>query len=464
MRISLKNVFSDKRFNRLVLSIALPIVIQNGITNFVNLLDNIMIGQVGTEQMSGVAIVNQLMFVFNLCIFGGIAGAGIFTAQYFGSGDENNMRYTVRYKIIISFVVIALFCAIFLLFGDKLISLYITAGDGQSDPVKTHAYAMQYLKLILLQMPLFAMSQVYAGTLREINQTKVPMVASIIAFSCNLVGNYILIFGKLGIPALGVKGAAIATIIARFAEMSVLIIYSHLKSDKYVAFKHLYKGFKLPLPLFKTITKKGLPILANETLWSMSIAFLAQIYSRRGLDIVASYNIASTINNLFSVVVIAMGTTVSIILGNYLGSGKTDEAKVANARLTWISILASTAIGLVLVFTSSLFPNFYNTSQHVKDIAAEFIIIFACFMPVNAFVSCSYFTLRAGGKTFITMLFDSVYEFCISVPVALLLVNFTSLKAQLIYTVIWGLVGIKSIVGHILIKRGVWINDLTKLS
>ena len=123
----LRNTFiGDRAFYAMVLAIAVPIMVQNGITNLVNLLDNIMVGRLGTEQMSGVSIVNQLIFVYNICIFGGVSGAGIFTAQYFGSGDENNMRYTVRYKIIISFVVIALFCAIFLLFGDKLISLYIT--------------------------------------------------------------------------------------------------------------------------------------------------------------------------------------------------------------------------------------------------------------------------------------------------------------------------------------------------
>jgi putative MATE family efflux protein len=323
---------------------------------------------------------------------------------------------------------------------------------------------MDYLKLIMLQMPLFALAQVYAGTLRETNQTKVPMVASIVAFSCNLIGNYILIFGKLGLPALGVKGAAIATVAARFAELLVLVIYSHVKRDKYVAFKSLYKSIKLPLPLFKSITKKGLPILLNETLWSMSIAILAQIYSRRGLDVVASYNIASTINNLFSVVVIAMGTTVAIILGNYLGSGKTEEAVTANKRLTWMSVLSSLVMGLILVATSSLIPSFYNTEDSVKQIASQFIFIFACFMPINAFVSCAYFTMRAGGKTFITMLFDSIYEIAINVPVALLLVSFTNLTAPLIYTVVWGLVGVKSIVGHILVKNRLWLNDLTKIS
>ena len=245
--------------------------------------------------------------------------------------------------------------------------------------------------------------------------------------------------------------------------MLVLIIYSHVKRDKYPAFKWLYKSIKLPLGLFKNITKKGLPILFNETLWSISIALLAQIYSRRGLEIVAAYNIASTINNLFSIVILAMGSTVSIIVGNYLGSGKTDEAVVANTRLTVMSVIFSVIMGIILISTSSLFPRFYNTTDHVKEIAATYIFIFSCFMPVNAFVNCAYFTLRAGGKTFITMLFDSVYEIALSVPVALILVTFTNLSAPLIYAVVWGLVFIKGVIGFILINRKLWINDLTKM-
>lgn len=463
MKYTLKNVFGDKAFNKLVLAIALPIVIQNGITNFVSLLDNIMIGQVGREEMNGVSIINQLIFVFNLCIFGAVSGAGIFTAQYYGRGDTDNMRYTVRYKIYSAIFAVIFFAGILLVFKKPLINLYITPDESGTDPVATYLRAEEYLFIAILQLPFFAISQVYAGTLREANETKVPMFASLASFICNFIGNSLLIFGLLGLPALGVKGAAIATVIARAVESVILVIYAHNKSDKHRAFKGLYSSFKVPKSLAKNITKKGMPILINETLWAIGVALLAQCYSLRGLAVVNAYSIASTINNLFAVVLLALGNAVAIILGNYLGAGKTEEAVVANVRLVSISVASSIVIGIILAVLASVFPEFYNTTEEIKLLASKFIFIFALYMPVNSYINCTYFTLRSGGRTIITFFFDSVFECCLAVPVAYLLVTFTTLSAPAIYAIVLGLWFVKVVAGVILISKRIWLNDLTGL-
>ncbi len=463
MKYTLKNVFGDKAFNKLVLAIALPIVIQNGITNFVSLLDNIMIGQVGREEMNGVSIINQLIFVFNLCIFGAVSGAGIFTAQYYGRGDTDNMRYTVRYKIYSAIFAVIFFAGVLLVFRKPLIDLYITPDESGTDPVATYLRAEEYLFIAILQLPFFAISQVYAGTLREANETKVPMFASLASFICNFIGNSLLIFGLLGLPALGVKGAAIATVIARAVESAILVIYAHNKSDKHRAFKGLYSSFKVPKALAKNITKKGMPILINETLWASGVALLAQCYSLRGLAVVNAYSIASTINNLFAVVLLALGNAVAIILGNYLGAGKTEEAVVANVRLVSISVASSIVIGIILAALASVFPEFYNTTEEIKLLASKFIFIFALYMPVNSYINCTYFTLRSGGRTIITFFFDSVFECCLAVPVAYLLVTFTTLSAPAIYAIVLGLWFVKVVAGVILISKRIWLNDLTGL-
>jgi len=463
MKYTLKNVFGDKAFNKLVLAIALPIVIQNGITNFVSLLDNIMIGQVGREEMNGVSIINQLIFVFNLCIFGAVSGAGIFTAQYYGRGDTDNMRYTVRYKIYSAIFAVIFFAGVLLVFRKPLIDLYITPDESGTDPVATYLRAEEYLFIAILQLPFFAISQVYAGTLREANETKVPMFASLASFICNFIGNSLLIFGLLGLPALGVKGAAIATVIARAVESAILVIYAHNKSDKHRAFKGLYSSFKVPKALAKNITKKGMPILINETLWAIGVALLAQCYSLRGLAVVNAYSIASTINNLFAVVLLALGNAVAIILGNYLGAGKTEEAVVANVRLVSISVASSIVIGIILAVLASVFPEFYNTTEEIKLLASKFIFIFALYMPVNSYINCTYFTLRSGGRTIITFFFDSVFECCLAVPVAYLLVTFTTLSAPAIYAIVLGLWFVKVVAGVILIGKRIWLNDLTGL-
>jgi len=455
--------FGDKAFYKMILAIAIPIMIQNGITNFVSLLDNIMIGQVGREEMNGVSIINQLIFVFNLCIFGAVSGAGIFTAQYYGRGDTDNMRYTVRYKIYSAIFAVIFFAGVLLVFRKPLIDLYITPDESGTDPVATYLRAEEYLFIAILQLPFFAISQVYAGTLREANETKVPMFASLASFICNFIGNSLLIFGLLGLPALGVKGAAIATVIARAVESAILVIYAHNKSDKHRAFKGLYSSFKVPKALAKNITKKGMPILINETLWAIGVALLAQCYSLRGLAVVNAYSIASTINNLFAVVLLALGNAVAIILGNYLGAGKTEEAVVANVRLVSISVASSIVIGIILAVLASVFPEFYNTTEEIKLLASKFIFIFALYMPVNSYINCTYFTLRSGGRTIITFFFDSVFECCLAVPVAYLLVTFTTLSAPAIYAIVLGLWFVKVVAGVILIGKRIWLNDLTGL-
>lgn len=464
-KYTLKRLFGDKAFNKTVLAIALPIVIQNGITNFVSLLDNIMIGQVGIEEMNGVSIINQLTFVFNLCIFGAVSGAGIFTAQFYGRGDTENMRYTVRYKIYAAIFAVVVFGLILYLFHAPLINLYITPDEtGTIDPIVTATRAKEYLFVALWQLPFFAISQVYAGTLREANETKVPMYASLAAFVCNFVGNSLLIFGLLGFPKMGVEGAALATVIARVVETVILVVYSHVRSEKFPAFKGLYSSFKMPIPIAKNVTKKGLPILLNETFWGIGVAMLAQCYSMRGLAVVNAYSIASTITNLFSVVLLALGNSVAIILGNYLGAGKTEEAVEANVRLIAISVTSSIVIGAILASISWLFPRFYNTTDEIKEIAASFIAIFAVFMPMNSYVNCTYFTLRSGGKTIITFLFDSGYECFLAVPVAFLLIKFTTLSAPAVYAIVLALWIIKVVAGTILLKKKIWLNNLTELS
>ena len=204
----------------MVLGVAMPIMIQNGITNFVSLLDNIMVGQVGTEQMSGVAIVNQLLFIYNLCIFGGVSGAGIFTAQYFGQGNDEGVRNTFRFKLWIGVILTAAAITIFLGAHEPLIRLYLTGDQGSQDMNATLAYGISYMKVMLVGLPPFLFVQLYASTLRECGETMLPMKAGITAVFVNLIFNYILIYGKFGAPQLGVVGAAVATVLSRYVEMA----------------------------------------------------------------------------------------------------------------------------------------------------------------------------------------------------------------------------------------------------
>lgn len=458
----LRKFIGDKSFYKMVLAIAVPIMIQNGITNFVGLLDNIMIGQIGTEQMSGVAIVNQLLFVYNLCLFGGVSGAGIFTAQFFGQKNQEGIRQTVRFKIWMVTVLTLITIILFLTAGGNLIELYLQGEGTVESAVSTLYYGKQYLWIMLLGLPPFMMVQVYSSTLRECGQTILPMKAGVAAVFVNLILNYILIYGKFGSPALGVQGAALATIISRYVEASIVLIHTHRHRAENPFIEGLYSTLKVPGWLIKKILIKGSPLLFNETLWAAGMAVLAQCYSIRGLNVVAAQNISNTINNVFNIVFIALGDSVAIIVGQLLGAGKMKEARDTDNKMIAFSIFCCTCVAVVMLLLAPYFPMLYNTNNEAKELAKYLIMITAVFMPQNAFLHASYFTLRSGGKTIITFLFDSVFVWCVSVPIAFTLSRFTAIPVTSVYTFVQIGDLIKCTIGFILVKKGVWLQNIVE--
>lgn len=463
----MKKYIGTRAFYKMVLLVAVPIMIQNGITNFVGMLDNIMVGQVGTNQMSGVAIINQMMLVFNISIFGAISGAGIFASQYYGCKDYEGVRNAFRYKMIICVLLTVSAVLLFLIKGDALISLYLHESNDVMANAETLKYAREYLWIMLLGLLPFAVEQVYSGTLRETSETILPMKAGIAAVLVNLVLNYLLIFGKFGLPVLGVNGAAIATVISRYVQAFIVIRWTHTHLGKadgnpehFMA--GVYRCFKVPGYLFSRITIKAAPLLLNEVLWSLGMAALMQAYSMRGLDVVAGMNISNTIMNVFNVVYMAMGNAIAIIIGQHLGAGKIEQAKEDSVKLMFFSVISCAAIAAGMVLFSGIFPQIYNTTDKVKKLAEGFICVAAVTMPLCAFVNASYFILRSGGKTGITFLFDSVFVWTIIIPVAFILSRFTDIQAVWMYFICQSIEIIKCIIGFILVKKGVWIQNITK--
>lgn len=458
----MKKFIGDRAFYNKVFSVMIPILIQNVITNFVSLLDNVMVGRLGTEPMSSVAIVNQILFVFNLCVFGGLAGAGIFTAQYFGKGDGEGVRQTVRTKLFIAAFITAAGVLIIRNFGSSLVSLFIHEGEENLDLAATHGYAMEYLRVIIWQMPLFALMNVYSSTLRETGETKLPMTAGIIAVLVNLTGNWVLIYGKLGAPALGVTGAALATLAARVVECGIVIIWPHMHTQRFDYLRGLFSSMRVSSSLLAEIGRKGLPLMVNELLWSGGMTTLNQVMSQRGLETVSAENICATVSNLFFCAFFATGSTVSIIVGQLLGAGKLDQAVDENRKLAAFSVVLSAAVGLVMLFAAPYIPLIYNTTDAVKTLAADMIIVNAIMMPCNAFTNASFFALRSGGRVWITFLYDSVYIWILSIPVTLALVKLTSLPIVPIYAISYGLDVVKCISGYILVKKKIWVRNLVE--
>ena len=450
----LNRYIGDKIFYRRVFSVAVPIIVQMGITNFVNLLDNIMVGQIVTVPMSGVSIVNGLLFVFNLCIFGASSGAGIFTAQFHGSHDQVGVQYTFRFKFLICSAISLLGIAVFLLGGQFLIGLYLT-GDGDAvTAAGVLEQGQKYLRVMVWGFLPFALTNTYSSTLKECVNTVVPMVAGIIAVFVTLIVNYVLIFGHFGAPAMGVEGAALATVLSRYVELAIVGIWSHLHSQQHPFIRGVYRSFYIPGRLLKSIVLKGMPLLINEALWSGGMAMMNQCYSTCGLDVVPAMNISSTIFNLASVVFLSMGNAVGIIMGQMLGAGNSEQdVRDYNRKLMAVSIASGLFFGGLMGCVSGVFPRIYNTTEEVQTLAMWLICINAAMMPFNSYTNATYFTLRSGGQTMITFLFDSCFVWGVCIPLAYGLSRFTDLSIIPLFAICVSTDLVKCAIGAYMIKK-----------
>ena len=457
-----KKLFGTKDFYKGVFTIALPIMAQNGISNFVNMLDNLMVGRIGTEQLSGVSIVNDLMFVYQLCLFGAISGAGIFTAQYYGQRNTEGVRDTFRIKVVICGFIMLLGTAVFGLTDKTLISYYLHEGSQSGDLAATLGYGHTYMMLMIAGLLPQAAEFVYSSTLRETGETVVPMRASFAAVFVNLVLNYILIYGKLGFPVLGVAGAAIATSISRVVQATIVIYWTHRHNDVKPYINGAYASFHVAGSLVKKVCITGLPLVINECLWSVGIVLQKQSYSTRGLAVVAGLNINSTFFNVFAICFIAFGDAVAIMVGQLLGAGKMQQAKETGIKINVFVTLSCVVVGSVLYMVAGLLPQLYNTTAEVRSLASDFLRVTGVLMPLFGLCHSLYFTIRAGGRTFITFLFDSAFLMVIGVPLAFILTRYTNIDIVKIYAICEGTALIKVFIGFAISASGVWMQNIVE--
>ena len=451
----------NKRFYKMLWILVLPIVIQQGITNFVSLLDNLMVGDLGTIQMSAVSIVNQLFFVFNLAVFGGLSGASIYGTQFYGRGDWVGMRDTFRFKMIFAILASAVAVGIFIAFEDELLMMFLRSEENTPEQIaQTLAEAKRYLRVAIVGLVPFAIVQVYSDTLRESSETVVPMVGGIIAIAINIIFNYLLIFGKLGFPKMGVAGAALATVMSRFVEMTFVIIVTHVKSHKYKFIIGVYRKIRIPGNLIKKIIITGTPLMLNELLWSLGQTFINSNYAKRGIVVIAATNITSTAWNLFCVIMFAMGSAVIIMVGQKLGEGDTAGAIDIDNKLLFVSAASHTVMALLIIALSPVIPLMYNVEPEVRALATKCLIVAGLSLPIHAVLHVIYFTIRSGGKTIITFLFDSGFTWVVPCVLSFILCRYTSMNVIWIYVAVQFSDLLKLLVGVPLLKSGFWANSV----
>jgi putative MATE family efflux protein len=452
-----KKIIGTKQFYLSVIAITLPIMLQQAITSIVGLLDNIMVGSLNQDAIAGVAIANQIMFVAYIGLIGGLAGPGIYIAQFNGANNKEGLRQTFRVKIQFAALLTIVAIGIYLIFGNQMITSFLTVEGVTS--LQAVIEGNTYLYTMLIALIPFAISQIFASTFREIGKTKVPMIAGIIAVIINLFLNYGLILGNFGFPRLEVLGAGIATIIARVIEMGFLIVTAYYY--KYQFAVGSAPKLTIKSPLFRSIVKRGTPLLINELLWATGMALLLLAYSQRGDIVPAAFSISNATANLFYIIFGALATGISIMVGNELGANRLQQAKQNAYQLLAFAVFVCIMSGSLLWGLSYFMPQIYNVPLETRQLASSFMRVIAVCLPIFAFNAGCFFILRAGGATKTTLIFDALYVWVIALPLAFSLSYLTSLSIVLVYLIIQLAEILKSIFGFYLIKKGIWIKNLT---
>ena len=443
----------NKTFSKAVLSIAIPLMLQQLITSSVSLVDNLMVGQIGDLALAAVFSSNKFYLIGQFTLFGITAATSIFIAQYYGAKNINLMKQTFRSSIIFTFIISMIFYTLTTLFPDKIILFF-------NDDINVSKLALEYMSIMrYLFIPLgFTLS--FATSIRAIGDVRTPLVVSAIAVLTNTILNYCLIFGNLGFPNLGIKGAAIATLIARLLECTILLLI--LINKEYLFKTKVQDIFKIELNIIKRILYKSLPLCMNEMLWSFGMAKLFSLYSTRGIEAMAGYSIGNTISDVFFILFGGMGAAATVFVSHNLGANKLELAKENGYKLISFSIVLSLFFASLMFAAAFIIPNFYNVSAKSIEVATHILIVMSIFFWIYTSNTSCYFILRAGGDTKNTMLLDGGFMWFINIPFIALLAYYTDLTIIQLYICGQSTDIIKLIFAYRLISKEKWVNNITK--
>lgn len=451
----MRHLLSDRKFYKRVLIIALPIILQQLLTSSVQLVDNLMVSTLGELAIGSVSVVNQMYFVVIVVTFGAMGGAGIYTAQFFGSKQFDKLKQTFRFKIIISSVLSLGAILIFTIFGEFFIGLF-------TDNPITIAGGVAYLNIAKWVMIPMTLSTAISTTFREVGTTKPLLYISLAAILTNVFLNFLLIFGNLGFPRLGIEGAAYATLISRLIEFILLFVLLYAKGKVFNT--RLIHLFKVNRFIFKMILITAIPLVINEFLFSFGQTFFVQSYATRGDNALAGINISSAISQLVFITFGGIGTAVAVFIGNTLGENKLIEAKENSKKIFVFSVILAVFLGIVLFSLSFFILDIYDVSLATKKIAQFNIRVNALLIPVISLYIALYFTLRSGGDTRSTMLMDSGYIWVVQVPIVFLLSRYTDMQVIYMFLIIQLLEIPKVFLAYSRYRKEYWLKNLTAVN
>lgn len=408
----MKHLVGGREFYGTMLRLAFPVAIQNLMASSLNMVDTVMIGQLGQSELAAVGLANQIFFLLVLFLFGTCSGASIFTSQYWGKRDVQNIRRVLGVVLFTGMTVAFIFTLGALLFPETILRLFM-----KNEHVV--ALATDYLRLVSLSYVITAVTFAYSFLSRSVQQVKLPTLVSAVSLLCNTALNYLLIFGNFGFPALGVVGAALATVISRILEMCVLLFIMY--RYHYVLAARFRELTDITLPFVRRFFHTSSTVILNELSWALGMMMCMVAYARMGEQPYAVVQMAAPVQNISFVLFIGIANACGVMLGNQIGACEEEQAfSCAKIFAVLGPLLALLVAAGLMIFADSL-VSVYNVPADLKESAAKLLIVYAVFLTAKVFNFINIVgILRSGGDTRYTLLLDSGGVWLLAVPLAFL--------------------------------------------
>ena len=410
----LENIYElvneNKKFYKTLITLCIPIIIQNLLSTLINMVDTIMVGGLGEISVAAIGIANQYFFLYNMALSGIIGGAGLFIAQFFGKNDKENIKKITALSVISAVILGLLFSFIAIFFPKFIINFF----SYDEELVKV---SINYLFIIGFCYPIIAISSVFSMGSRSIRNPKLGMICSIISLCINIILNYVFIFGKFGIPKLGVSGVALATVISRIIELILLTSYVYFIKNDY-ELRFTFKDIKLiNKNLVNIYISKTIPTFLNDTLWAFGTVLYAVAYSRAGTSAIAASQIASTTGNFFIMTSVCIAIGSSIIIGNELGAGKVNKAITYCKKFSILVTIVGALFGVLLIISIPLIIKVFSVSNSLAQDIEKIFFIMGILMALKTFNTFMVIgVLRSGGDTKYALLLEMGCMWLISLP------------------------------------------------
>lgn len=444
----------DKKFIKTLMLLAIPIILQSLVTASLNLLDNLMIGSLGENEIAAVGISNQFYMLYYYTIMGITLGAGIFMSQFWGKKDVTSIHKFLGISLVVGMISTIFFAILAFFFPEMIMKIFIAENIVIEQGVA-------YLKMVALSYIFTTVSLAYAAALRSIGQTKIPMYGSLVGLVFNGILNYIFIFGKFGAPVMGVAGAALGTTVSRFMELA-FILFIIYKNKNVVAGKIsqlLDFNFDLVKRYFITAT----PVVFNDVMWIAGITAYFIAYSKLGINATATMQIANTINNVFNIFGIGIASASAILIGNKIGAGKEEDAKKDAIKISVFGVLVGIIIGILFFVLAPFIAMLFKITPETYNNVIFVLRIMAIVLPLRFFgITQIIGVLRGGGDVMYAIIIELVAVWLIGVPLSFVGAVYFKLPITIVYILVCLEEPFKAIATYPRLRSGKWIKNLVK--